>query len=55
MPLLETVKQCAERIGISERQVRKLIAAEQLEHLKIGSRVHIPVGASAPSQNFGWK
>jgi excisionase family DNA binding protein len=45
MPLLETPKQCAGRVGVSERQVRSLIATERLEHVKIGSRVHIPIGA----------
>jgi hypothetical protein len=42
---LETPKQLADRVGISEGQVRHLIATDQLEHVKIGSRVHIPVGA----------
>jgi hypothetical protein len=42
---LETPKQLAERVGLSERQVRHLIATYQLEHVKIGSRVHVPVGA----------
>src|SRR5262245_3186445 len=44
---LETPKQLAARVGISERQVRHLIQTRQLEHVKIGCRVHIPVGAFA--------
>ncbi len=43
--LLETPKQLAERAGISESQVRSLIAARRLEHVPIGSRVMIPAGA----------
>jgi excisionase family DNA binding protein len=42
---LETPKQLADRVGVSERQIRHLIATGQLEHVKIGSRLHIPVGA----------
>jgi excisionase family DNA binding protein len=42
---LETPKQLAKRVGISERQVRHLLASKQLEHVKIGCRVHIPDGA----------
>jgi hypothetical protein len=44
---LETPKQLAARIGLSERQVRHLIQTRQLEHVMIGCRVHIPVGAFA--------
>ncbi len=44
---LETPKQLAARVGISERQVRHLIQTRQLEHVMIGCRVHIPVGAFA--------
>src|SRR5262245_7284183 len=44
---LETPKQLASRVGISERQVRHLIQTRQLEHVVIGCRVHIPVGAFA--------
>jgi hypothetical protein len=44
---LETPKQLASRVGISERQVRHLIDTRQLEHVMIGCRVHIPVGAFA--------
>src|SRR5262245_9814403 len=44
---LETPKQLASRVGISERQVRHLIQTRQLEHVMIGCRVHIPVGAFA--------
>jgi excisionase family DNA binding protein len=42
---LETPKQLAARVGLSERQVRRLIQTRQLEHVMIGCRVHIPVGA----------
>jgi excisionase family DNA binding protein len=44
---LETPKQLASRVGISERQVRHLIQTRRLEHVMIGCRVHIPVGAFA--------
>jgi hypothetical protein len=42
---LETPKQLAKRVGLSERQVRHLIQTRQLEHVMIGCRFHIPVGA----------
>ena len=42
---LETPKQLATRVGLSERQVRHLIQTRQLEHVMIGCRIHIPVGA----------
>jgi excisionase family DNA binding protein len=42
---LETPKQLAARVGISERQVRHLIETRQIEHVMIGCRVHIPIGA----------
>jgi excisionase family DNA binding protein len=42
---LETPRQLAARVGISERQVRYLVQSKQLEHVRIGSRVHIPNGA----------
>jgi len=42
---LETPKQLAERIGVKERQIRHLIETRQIEHVWIGCRVHIPVGA----------
>jgi hypothetical protein len=44
---LETPKQLAARVGLSERQVRHLIQTRQLEYVMIGCRVHIPVGAFA--------
>ena len=44
---LETPKQLAARVGVTERQIRHLITSGQLEHVFIGSRVHIPVGAFA--------
>ncbi len=42
---LETPKQLAARVGLSERQVRHLIQTRQLEYVLIGSRPHVPVGA----------
>lgn len=42
---LETPKQVAARVGLSEGQVRRLIQSGQLEHVYIGARVHIPAGA----------
>lgn len=42
---LETPKQLAERVGISERRIRHLIQTRQLEYIMIGCRVHIPIGA----------
>src|SRR5262245_33992195 len=42
---LETPKQLAARVGISERQVRHLIQTQQLEYVRIGCRTHIPMGA----------
>jgi hypothetical protein len=44
---LETPKQLAARVGLSDRQVRHLIQTRQLEHVMIGCRVHVPVGAFA--------
>src|SRR5215472_3296280 len=42
---LETPKQLAKRVGVSERQIRHLVHTAQLEHVIIGSRVYIPTGA----------
>src|SRR5262249_9038721 len=44
---LETPKQLASRVGVSERKIRYLIQNGQLEHVMIGCRVHVPVGAFA--------
>ncbi len=44
---LETPKQLAERVGLTERQIRHLIKTRQLEHVWIGCRVHVPTGAFA--------
>lgn len=44
---LETPKQLAARVGLTERQVRHLIQSRQIEHVMIGCRVLIPVGAFA--------
>src|SRR6516165_1078528 len=42
---LETPKQLAKRVGISERQIRHLVQTRRLDHVMIGCRVHIPDGA----------
>jgi excisionase family DNA binding protein len=44
---LETPRELAVRVGLTERQVRELIRTRQLEHVMIGCRVHIPLGAFA--------
>ena len=41
----ETPRQLAERVGVSEGQIKKLIAVGKLEHVPIFSRKHIPPGA----------
>ena len=40
---LETPKQLAKRVGISEGQVRQLLRTGQLGYVMIGSRFHIPM------------
>ena len=42
---LETPKQLANRVGLTERKIRHLINTRQIEHVWIGSRVHVPHGA----------
>jgi excisionase family DNA binding protein len=42
---LETPKELAKRVGVSEGKIRHLLRTKQLEHVMIGSRVHIPEGA----------
>jgi hypothetical protein len=42
---LETPKQLAKRVGLTERKIRYLINTCQIEHVWIGSRVHVPQGA----------
>ena len=44
---LETPRQLADRVGLSERKVRHLIQTRQLEYVMVGSRIHIPRGAFA--------
>jgi hypothetical protein len=44
---LETPKQLAARVGLTDRQIRNLIGSRQLEHIRIGGRVHITPGAWA--------
>ncbi len=42
---VETPKQLAARVGLSERKIRHLIATGQLEYVPIGCRIHIPRSA----------
>ena len=42
---VETPKQLAERVGISEYHIRKLIRTDELEHVQIGGGKFIPSGA----------
>jgi excisionase family DNA binding protein len=42
---LETPKQLAARVNLSERQIRNLIRKGELEFVMIGSRIHIPADA----------
>jgi hypothetical protein len=42
---LETPKQLAKRVGVSERQIRYLVETRNLDYVMIGCRVHIPDGA----------
>ena len=51
---LETPKELAARVNLSERQVRRLIQTRQLEHVMIGSRAHIPSGAFARRRQEGY-
>lgn len=44
---LETPRQLAKRVGVTERKIRHLINTRAIEHVRIGSRVHIPMGAFA--------
>ncbi len=43
----ETPRQLAERVGVTERKIRHLINTHAIEHVWIGSRVHVPTGAFA--------
>jgi excisionase family DNA binding protein len=42
---VETPKELAARVGVTEGKIRHLIHTRQIEHVWIGSRVHIPMGA----------
>jgi len=42
---VETPKQLAKRVGISERQIRHLVQTGKLDYVMIGCRIHIPDGA----------
>jgi excisionase family DNA binding protein len=46
MALLETPKQCAERVGVvKERTIRELIRRGEIEHVRIAGRVYLTDGA----------
>jgi len=42
---VETPKQVAERVGVSDYLIRQLIRTGELEHVRIGGRIFIPNGA----------
>jgi hypothetical protein len=42
---VETPKQLAGRVGVSEYQIRRLVWTGKLEHIRIGVRDFIPSGA----------
>ena len=44
---LETPKQLAKRVGVTEQKIRHLINNREIQHVWIGARVHIPMGAFA--------
>jgi excisionase family DNA binding protein len=44
---VETPKQLAERVGVSEHQIRNLIRTGELESVPIGGRIYIPADAWA--------
>jgi hypothetical protein len=44
---LETPRQLAKRVGVTERKIRHLINTHAIEHVWIGYRVHVPTGAFA--------
>jgi excisionase family DNA binding protein len=44
---LETPKQLAARVGLTERQIRHLVQTRQLEYVEIGKRILLPVTAFA--------
>jgi len=44
---LETPTQLAARVGVPVRKIRHLISTRAIEHVWIGSRVHVPRGAFA--------
>jgi hypothetical protein len=46
-PRVETVKELAGKVGVSDRQIRGLIERGLLEHIRTASRVYVPVGAWA--------
>jgi excisionase family DNA binding protein len=45
LPLLLTIKQTTQRMGLKDGQVRKLIRDGRLAHVKVGSRFMVPRGA----------
>ena len=42
---VETLKQFASRVGISEGQARHLVNSGRLPHVRIGDRIFVPPGA----------
>jgi hypothetical protein len=46
---LETPKQLAARVGLSERQIRELIRTRQLEYVQRGCRGYVPVRLVRPA------
>lgn len=42
---VETPKQLAERVNVSERQIRKLIRNGELDSIQIGARIYVPCDA----------
>jgi hypothetical protein len=42
---VETLKQLARRVGISDRQARDLVNSRKLDHVLIGRRKFVPQGA----------
>jgi hypothetical protein len=46
-PRVETVKQLARKVGLSERQIRGLIDQGKLAHIRVVSRIYVPEGAWA--------
>ena len=48
-----SVKQAAEKMGVGERMVRRLVAERRIEFIKIGKHVRISDAAIQDFQNAG--